>query len=152
MNLGRIPLLTKGPFALFYGGHPIIPQLSSEEKGFPTAWMLTLSVLFHIFMIFFRKNKARKLDSHQLLKESVISNFLNIFSSIFILLVCVFLTCVAFVHYNTIRKNSGNPEAILLKDPDDYWIDLAFLACAESGCQFATFFTNPAFRFFISKL
>ena len=149
MYVGRIPLLTKGPFALFYGGDPIIPHLSSEEKGFPTAWMLTFSVMFHIFLILFKKFKSRKLDFHQRLKESVISNFLNILNSFFILIVCMFITCIAFVHYNTIRNNSGNPKAVLSKAPDDYWTDLVLIACAETGCQFATFFTNPAYRYLI---
>ena len=147
MYFGQIPPLTKGPFALFYGGFSIIPHLSSEEKGFPTAWMLTLSVIFHIFLIIFKKIKARKLNSHQLLKESVVSNFLNIFNGWIILIVCVFLTCIALVHYRTIRNNSENPKAVLTKAPDDYWIDLGFIACAETCCQLALFFTSLAFRY-----
>ena len=33
MSLERAPLLTKGSFALYYGGENIIDQLSSESPG-----------------------------------------------------------------------------------------------------------------------
>ena len=36
MWLGQVPLLTKGPFALLYGGQQIVPQLSKvrADKNF----------------------------------------------------------------------------------------------------------------------
>ena len=41
MWLGQVPLLTKGPFALLYGGQEIVPQLSEVGTAVKAAVEVT---------------------------------------------------------------------------------------------------------------
>ena len=142
---GNFPFLTKGPFALFYGGSAIIPLLSPSADNFPIAW--TLSIFFHIFLIIFKKIKARKLTANQRLKEVVVTNFLNIFNNLLIFFACALLVLGAVLHYFIIKSNSKtDQERKPFKSPEDYWTNLAFLAFIETLFQFSIFLTNHAIR------
>ena len=138
--------MTKGPFALFYGGAEIIPRLSTQSSGshLSVAYSFSLSLLF--LMVMFKKLKTRNLPTQQRLKELVVTNYLNVFSMFFIMVILVFLTLQLLTHKNTIQKNSSLAKDKTEKSPDDYWVDLLIIAMVETVVQSISFITNPALR------
>ena len=106
MYYGFLPLLTKGPFALFYGGESIIGSLSEESPGRGTLNLMLGSVLFQISLFCMRQAKSRKLEyTHSLLKI-LVENILNIYGIIVIILISLVSVAYVFLHYWRIQKNN----------------------------------------------
>ena len=146
MVTGDLPFLTKGPFAIFFGGAAIIPQLSSEPAGNHFSILFLASMALHIFMIIFKKLKMKKLPTHQQLKEIVVGNFLNVFSRLLILAVLPVLTFGVMNHFYSIDKNSALTEEKIQKSPQEFWKNLLVLNMVETMFQSFSFLTNPALR------
>ena len=146
MVTGDLPFLTKGPFAIFFGGAAIIPQLSSEPAGNHFSILFLASMGLHIIMIIFKKLKKKTLPTQQRLKEIVVGNFLNVFSSLLILAVLSVLTFGLLNHFYTIHKNSAVPEEKIQKSPKEFWKNLLVLNMVETMFQSFSFLTNPALR------
>jgi hypothetical protein len=138
--------LTKGPYALFYGDTAIIPLLSSEsaESYLLVACLVSVSLLLAIFVL--KKVIMRKLPTQQRLKELVVSNFLNVFSLLIILVIGTLLTGAAVFHLQTINENSITSKTDNKKAPIDYWKDLLMIAAVETIVQLTPFIINPALR------
>ena len=143
---GHLPYLTKGPFALFYGGAEIVPLLSSDPAGNPFSIVYLVSLPFLISLLIYKKLKMRKLPTQQRLKELVVNNFLNVYSMIIMLAIVIIMAVTTLIHYKTITKNSILPKDKIPKSPEDYWTDLLMLAMVETMCQSIAFITNPALR------
>ena len=146
MVTGNLPYLTRGPFALFYGGAAIIPQLSLESAGSHLSTAYVTFIVFHIIMITYKKLTMRKLPTQQRLKEIVVSNFLNVFRIGLILVAMILLTFGLLHHLNTIKKNSTATEENIQKSPEDHWKNLMMFAIIETMIQTFSFLTNPALR------
>ena len=146
MVTGNLPFLTKGPFAIFFGGAAIIPQLSSEPAGNHFSILFLASMALHIFMIIFKRLKKKTLPTQQQLKEIVVGNFLNVFSSLMILSVMSVLTFGLLNHFYTIDKNSAAPEERIQKSPKESWKNLLMITMVETSFQSLSFLTNPALR------
>ena len=124
----KIPYLTKGPYALFYGDSAIIPLLSSESAGrhFTISYLVSLSLLLSIFML--KKLIMRKLPTQQRLKELVVGNFLSVFSLLIILATVTCQPWVVAFHFQTINENS---KSNIKKTPVEYWKDLLIIATGD---------------------
>ena len=146
MFTGKIPYLTKGPFALFYGGTDILPKLSSESGGSHLTIASSVTVTFLFLMMIFKKLKTRNLPTQQRLTELVVTNFLNVFSMFFILCILIITTWRSFNHTNIIKKNSSLTKDKIEKSPEDYWFDMLIIALFETLVQSVSFVTNPALR------
>ena len=106
---GKVPFLTKGPFALYFGGEEILDGLSNAKSGRALLYLYLISIIFNLvilgiefdteeniiflilFLLGFKKYKARKISRHERLNEIVVGNFLNIFTVSAILLMAVFV-------------------------------------------------------------
>ena len=142
---GKSPYLTKGPFALFYGGKEIVPLLDTGADNFPIAWVL--SGIFNLTLVINKRIQARKLTAQQRLRRAVVGNFLNILGNLVILLLIILLSSAAILHYLIIKENSSKPvESHSSKDPEEYWVNLLLIAAIETTFQLYPFFANPALR------
>ena len=106
MYYGSLPLLTKGPFALFYGGESIIGNLSEESPGRGTPIMLLGSALFQISLFCVRQAKSRKLKYTHRLTKILVENILNIYGIIVIILISLVSVAYIILHHWRIQKNN----------------------------------------------
>ena len=140
MVLGNIPLLTRGPLAMFYGGDKILAHLSRESTGNHLALFMIASLSFQIVIIIFKSVKMRKLSTKHILREAIISNFLNVYSLLLIIILTFFLVSQSILHSITIEDNSTKDGI-----PGDTWKSLLFIAALETVVQI-TPFRNVALR------
>ena len=78
MYHGRVPLMTKGPWAHYYGGYQIIDHLSSELP-WPSFIIPVLASVFLWISAFFIKSsiKARHQSVLEVLHSVIVDNVLN---------------------------------------------------------------------------
>ena len=63
---GGLPYMTKGPLAMFFGGHEILPELSDRKAGRHIQILCLVSVVFNLSI--FCRNKFRKLTNNNVKK------------------------------------------------------------------------------------
>ena len=99
-------MLTKGPFALFYGGDQIIPLLSEQTPGRGVPILIFWSVIFQVSLYILKHSKSRNLNiyAHNLTK-SLVENVLNMYGFIVIILISVLCVLYIFIHHWSIEKN-----------------------------------------------
>ena len=113
MYTGDLPLLTKGPFALFYGGQQIFPQLSNQSSGHSFQAIIFLSLIFQIILSLYKKMKVKKLEDYvSLLRHSVVQNILNVYSIFSILTIFIISFCYIIRHTLCIEENRRNTEPV----------------------------------------
>ena len=49
--MGRVPFMTKGPFALFFGGESILPLLSEGKAGQGLKYLYMVSFIFNVSIL-----------------------------------------------------------------------------------------------------
>ena len=145
MITGNLPLLTKGPFAILLGGEAIIPLLSSEPAGNHFLIADLSSIAFLLLMVFYKKLVMRKLPTQQRLKELVVSNFLNVFT-ILIILISLGLVTLVLYHLYTIKKYTAVAEKGIKVSSNVYWKNILIISMIETMLQSYSFLTNPALR------
>ena len=106
MYQGQLPMLTKGPFALFYGGDQIIPLLSEQTPGRGVPILIFWSVIFQVSLYIVKHSKSRNLNiyAHNLTK-SLVENVLNMYGFIVIIVISVLCVLNIFLHHLSIEKN-----------------------------------------------
>ena len=78
MYHGQVPLLTKGPFAHYYGGYQIIDHLSLEDPGRGNQIAILASASLWICAFFVKRYiKMRHHTLVQLLRSIILDNVLN---------------------------------------------------------------------------
>ena len=90
-----LPMLTKGPFALFYGGEEIIPELSEKSPGRGVPILIMWSAIFQVSLYILKASKSRKMKmyAHNLTK-SLVENVLNMYGIIVIILISIISTAL----------------------------------------------------------
>ena len=146
MALGYLPLLTKGPLALFYGGEIISPELSTESAGSHFSLFYMASFAFQISILIFKSWKMRRLSTRHLLREAIVSNFLNVYSLILIIMVTLGLALNVILHSVTIEDNSDRNET-----PSDMWKNVLLISLAETVVQVVPFYRNMALRYYLKQ-
>ena len=63
MYFSIVPTLTRGAFALYYGGPEIVPQLSSKLGSLLTPGFILLSFVIQVVFIVYLKVQARLIES-----------------------------------------------------------------------------------------
>ena len=77
MYHGRAPLLTKGPFAHYYGGYPIIEHLSSDKQWPGVNITIIASSLMWVGVFFIKVSiKIRHNTMMELLQSVIVDNVL----------------------------------------------------------------------------
>ena len=102
----KLPILTRGPFALFYGGEEIIPELSEKSPGLGVPILILWSAIFQVSLYIFKTSKSRKMKmyAHNLTK-SLVENVLNMYGIIVIILISIISTVYITIHHLSIEKN-----------------------------------------------
>ena len=92
--------MTKGPFAIFFGGPELEHLLSSDEKPGKHMWMLYLaSVVFNLTIFISKKIYAKKIERNQLLRNIIVGNLSNVFNISVIIILLSALTIACVVHF-----------------------------------------------------
>ena len=104
----KLPMLTKGPFALFYGGDAIIPKLSEKSPGRGLPILIVCSAIFQVSLCILKSLRSRKLKmySHNLTK-SLVENVLNMYGFVVIILISIISSAYITIHHLSIEKNKG---------------------------------------------
>ena len=109
-------LLTKGPFALFFGCEEIILHLSSDSATSPNASIFILvavSVLLHIFLSVYKVFKFRiEIHQEQQLNHVMMSGFRNVFGQSMIVLHFFAISIMLCIHMylsNQVKTSQSIP-------------------------------------------
>ena len=119
MYQGKLPLLTKGPFSIFYGGEEILPHLSklSAGRGIPVLFMG--SAIFQISLYILKQSKSRKLQGYsQVLTKTMVENVLNMYGIMVIIIISIICVTYGLLHQWSIHmyKNSESPITLVPKE------------------------------------
>ena len=110
-------MLTKGPFAIFFGGKDLLAQLETKTP-FPTVLLLILlSTLFQMVLYTLKKMKTRQQMKHYLhnFKQNMVENVRNVFGVFIITLITVI--CFFFISFHFAVIKANNKE--FKKDPSE---------------------------------
>ena len=112
MFLGKLPMLTKGPFALFYGGDKLVSQLSEDPPGRGMFFLILFSAVFQVLLFVLIYQKARNLKMYsQTLKKTLVENVLNIYGIIVIIIISIVSTVYVALHHISIETNKKREKA-----------------------------------------
>ena len=108
MYQGQLPMLTKGPLALFYGGDQIIPDLSEKSPGRGVPLLFLGSAIFQVSLYILKhlKSRDRKMYVHNLTK-SLVENVLNMYGIIVIILISITSVAYIILHHWSIEQNKN---------------------------------------------
>ena len=68
-----VPMLTRGSFALYYGGHEVMEKLSTRPASFVSPSFISLSLATQFGLIIFKRFKNRRVILlHTFLKTVVV--------------------------------------------------------------------------------
>ena len=102
----KLPLLTKGPFALYYGGDAIIIHLSNKSPGRGVPVAIFLSALFQICLYIMKLVKSTNIKLYaQNLAKSLVENILNIYGIFLIILMTLLSVAYITIHHWSIERN-----------------------------------------------
>ena len=165
MLRGSIPLLTKGPFAMFFGGPPIIPHLSSQSPPLTLVIAFCLSISFQLLILLFKQIKLRKLicsteilllkliifrkvySQEQRLKQIIVQNYLNLNKIMFIIFSTIFIFTYILFHFFTIEGNKKIQDESQLTGKTYLAPNgLVILALFETVVQIIPFYQSYALR------
>ena len=106
MIQGSLPLLTKGPLALFYGGNQIINDLSEKSPGRGFLILVMCSAIFQIFLSILKQTKSRNLKTYLYnLTKSLVENVVNMYGIIASFIITIASVAYGLIHHWTIEKN-----------------------------------------------
>lgn len=98
-------MLNKGPFALFYGGNQIIPQLS-ENSPIKMYALFLCSAIFQVSLYILKHSKSRKLNTYKNnLIKTLVENVLNIYGIVVLIIISMASVAYSILHHWNIQKN-----------------------------------------------
>ena len=144
MWLGSVPLLTKGPFALTFGGQAILPILSLESSPVGTYVFCIGSCIFQVLILVIKKARERGSNYMENLQNNLVENVTNVYSILISL--SLWLSAGFFIldHFLTVEKNRHEAQHDDLSPLRNPSIDVLFLILAF--ITFLPFCTRPALR------
>ena len=119
MYQGELPLLTKGPFSIFYGGEEIIPHLSKIAAGRGLIVLFVCSAVFQISVYVLKQSKSRKLEGYsQELTKTMVENVLNMYGIMVIIIISIICVTWGILHQWSIQmyKRSESPVSLVPKE------------------------------------
>jgi hypothetical protein len=106
MIQGSLPLLTKGPLALFYGGNQIINDLSEKSPGRGFLILVMCSAIFQIFLSILKQTKSRNLKTYLYnLTKSLVENVVNMYGIIASFIITIASVAYGLMHHWSIEKS-----------------------------------------------
>ena len=94
-------MLTRGSFAIYYGGQDILPLLSDKTGSLVSPVFMGCSMMFQCAFLIFKKFKLRKLSpktiSSDMYASHLSSTILNGFSNTHSLVVLVIFSAAGFI-------------------------------------------------------
>ena len=117
MYQGELPLLTKGPFSIFYGGEEIIPHLSKISAGRGFIVLIMCSSIFQISVLI--QSKSRKLQGYpQVLTKTMVENVLNMYGIMGMIVISIICVTWGILHQWSIQmyKRSESPVSLVPKE------------------------------------
>ena len=104
----KLPLLTKGPFALFYGGEELFAELSDKSPGRGVPVHIFGSAVFQVFlyMIICLRSRNKKIY-FQNLRRSLVENVVNMYGFIVIIIISIISSAYILLHHLSIEKNKA---------------------------------------------
>jgi hypothetical protein len=115
----QLPILTKGPFSLFYGGEQIINQLSKKSPGRGIPVLFIGSAIFQISLYILKQSKSRKLKTYtHNLTRSLVENVLNMYGIMVIIIMSIISAVYSIIHHwrMAMHKMSGNPTDLVPRE------------------------------------
>ena len=111
MYQGHLPMLTKGPFSIFYGGDQIIQDLSKKSPGIGTTLLVVVSAIFQFLLYIFKIIKSRKLQEYpQILKRAMVENVLNMYSLMSLMILSILSISYGLLHHWDIEMHKVFPQ------------------------------------------
>ena len=111
-------MVTKGPFALFYGGDKIIPKLSEDFPDWGIPILTFVSVTFQLCLYLFKYLKSRKLNMYaHNLRIIMVENVLNMYGIIVIIFISITVIGYGAIHFwasRTTKRKSPNQSQMKL--------------------------------------
>ena len=121
MFQGSLPMLTKGPIALFYGGDSIIEDLSERSPGRGVPILLICSSVFQIFLYILKQSKSRKLIMYvHNLNKSLVENVLNMYGIITNIIITTITAAFGLFHHWSIEKNEKQEKQQMWSQGNSY--------------------------------
>ena len=143
--------MTRGPFALFYGGQEIVPFLSTDLSTATSSdlsnWiLLLLSPLLQLLTLLYKKMKFRKeIRYEQRLQQAVMSGVRNVCGP-FVIFVAFFAFIAARVlHYLVSRQNTQN-QVSTDKTAEELFAPILWVTLIFFFVIFVTFVRNRKLR------
>ena len=160
MYLEFVPFLSKGDFALYYGGVEIIPLLSDKSGSLVTPVFMGSSLVFQLSFLFFKRIRLSKLKPKttnvetyfSVVYSTLLTGFRNTFTIIAIIIFTASGLAFTVVHYQRIeaRRNEKlgtNKQEDIEKIPFSIYLIAAVFFCLN----IAQFLRNDALRMFARK-
>ena len=167
MYLGHVPKLTKGSFALYYGGKEIVPLLSDKAGSMVSPIYMGCSVIFQLSFFIFKKLKFRKLSTGlgssdmytSQLASTLMSGFSNTHSLVALVVFSAAGCLFTVVHYAFIERDRENAdigydrknESSEPKDLEKIPFTIYFFAIILFLLNLAQYQRNIALRAFAKK-
>ena len=108
MFQGKLPLLTKGPLALFYGGEAIIPHLSSDSallSNIPIFLLIFITLIIYSSLVLYKDLRFHNgIEYEQQLNLVMMSGARNVYGLIIIFLEFLAFTIILVIHMYFIQK------------------------------------------------
>ena len=120
MYKGEVPLLTRGSFANFYGGHQLLSSLT-DKKPLTSVYPFGMGVILvsQILLILLKRKQLKSLEIarfqnrantgsyQQILKNILLSGSNNMYTLLGILVFTSSIGAFLAIHYTTIQVNSA---------------------------------------------
>ena len=130
MFQGTLPMLTKGPLALFFGGDPIIGDLSEKSPGRGMPILILCSLIFQIFLYILKQAKSRKLKMNAVahnLTRALVENVLNMYGIVAIIIITIISVVYGLLHHWSIEKNKNQENTLDLVPREIIFLYLVIL-------------------------
>ena len=131
MYNGTMPLFTKGPLALFYGGEEILSELSDKTAGNGLPILLIATIMFQLSMYIYEKYHMRQLQNMTVyvknLRTTLVKNVLNVYGVVLLL----FFNLLGFIFvmsfYFLFGQENNRKEMEILVPSGIYFLALLLL-------------------------
>ena len=143
MWLGDLPIMTKGPFALTYGGEEILPLLSKEPPPRGVAVFVVGCILWNCILFIIKIKIQRDSSYINNLKNAMVENVVNVYGIIITIFVAISTSVFIFYHAVIVDRNQkAAPENLSPLLPPTIIVLLSVLGFITA----LPFFTRPALR------
>ena len=146
MYLGVTPLLTRGPFAMMYGGEAIFDQLSPLPPARGVHVLCFVSIIFQIFLYSIKKVKSKEEGVGYLkqLKKNLVDNVVNVYS--LVIVICIFVGTIAYSLHHMWTVGRNRAVAVTSLVPSLLPANIGWALTLMAFATLLSFFTQHALR------